>query len=174
MKDEIERALTALIGLPLWTSGRAGNLQWFHFGNRRTVASHKGDTKEVGEYALHLQCAWRIYVFDKIIVASRDLYYPLGETRHAPDDFDWDVQQGNRRDQRVSDFFQEHTLRPLVVTSVEAMGAGSARLVLTEGYVLEIFPDDSFSDDYSEHWRLFQPSTDKSKHFVVTGRGIED
>jgi hypothetical protein len=173
MKEKIEQTLNILVGLPLWASGRAVDLQWFDFGEHRTTVTRKGKTMEVGEYALHVQCAWRICTQDKVFVASRDLYYPPGETSDVPDDFDWDISQGSRRDQRIQLFFQEHTAHPLIVTSVEADRAGSARFFLTEEYALEIFPDDSFSDDHSEHWRLFQPSTD-APHFVVTGYGIEE
>jgi len=172
MENRIEQALSVLVGLPLWDSGRAADLQWFHFGKSRTVITRKGTSKEVGDYALHVQCAWRILASDSIVVGSSDLYYPPGNPRDRPDDFDWEVPEGNRRDQRIRLFMQEHAAQPLVVTSVEADKVGSIRLSLTHGYSMEVFPDDSVNDEYSEHWRLFQPSTE-TEHFVITGRGIE-
>lgn len=60
----IEAALAPLVGLPLWASGRAGDLQWFQFGAKHAVVaqsgSAKGTERTVGDYALHVQCAWRI------------------------------------------------------------------------------------------------------------------
>ena len=71
------------------------------------------------------------------------------------------------------------------------MGANSIRTSVIEnrGYVLQIvyylsscynvvilyksLIGLSFSDDYSEHRRLFQPLTD-AQHFVVTGYRIEE
>jgi hypothetical protein len=51
-------------------------LEWFQFGQHKTVKDARGDTKEVGEYALHVQCAWLIRHSDQVVVASGDLYYP--------------------------------------------------------------------------------------------------
>jgi hypothetical protein len=59
MKDAVSDVLARLMGLPLWGVGRAG-IVWFQFGNRRTVPTMKGGTKEVGEFALHLGCPWRL------------------------------------------------------------------------------------------------------------------
>jgi hypothetical protein len=47
---------------------------------------------------------------------------------------------------------------------------GSQRhLTLSDGYMLEVFPDDSVGGEY---WRLFQPYRN-TEHLVVTGQGIE-
>jgi len=61
MKEQIEKALQVLVGLPLWEAGRVVDLEWFEFGARRTVLEkdgrNRGKSREVGEYALHAQCA---------------------------------------------------------------------------------------------------------------------
>jgi hypothetical protein len=62
VREQIQNALDVLIGEPLWSSGRAADLEWFHFGQRRTVKGFRGEAKEVGAHALHVQCAWRILV----------------------------------------------------------------------------------------------------------------
>ena len=168
MREQIQEALDALIGQPLWASGRAADLEWFEFGSRVTVKDSRGETKQVGEYALHLQCAWRIRCNGKVVVASRDLYYPPEETEERPADFNWDVQGGNRRDRLVSALFQ-HESRKFLVHKVEAGEAGSCTIFFEDDYALEVFPDDSLS---GEHWRLFKPYTE-APHFVVTGHGLE-
>lgn len=106
MRKQIQEALNVLISQPLWSSGRAADLEWFEFGQRRTVRDSRGE-KEVGDYALHVQCAWRIRQGDKIVVASRDLYSPPEESDHRPRDFNWDVQGANRRDKRITELFSE-------------------------------------------------------------------
>ena len=53
MHEQVQKALQVLIGKPLWSSGRAADLEWFQFGQRKTVKGARGGTKEVGEYALH-------------------------------------------------------------------------------------------------------------------------
>ena len=54
MHEQVQKALQVLIGKPLWSSARAADLEWFQFGQRKTVKGARGDTKEVGEYALRL------------------------------------------------------------------------------------------------------------------------
>jgi hypothetical protein len=88
MRNELESSLQALIGLPLLSAGRAADLEWFLFGSSRTVTNFKGETRVVGEYALHVQCAWRIRDSARIIVASNDLYEPT-EVIEDSENFDW-------------------------------------------------------------------------------------
>src|SRR5215475_8435226 len=129
MRNEIESSLQALIGQPLLSAGRAADLEWFQFGKPQTVMNSRGETKTVGEYALHIQCAWRIRDSAGIIVASRDRYEPA-----------------------------------------EADDVGSLRILLSTDVAIELFPDSSEEDEYSEHWRFFQ-STSGTKHLVVRNGG---
>jgi len=55
------------------------------------------------------------------------------------------------------------------VKQVQVGEAGSFSIVLDSEYVLDVFPDDSLSD---EHWRIFKPYIE-GPHFVVTGKGLE-
>jgi hypothetical protein len=169
MQEKIEKELSVLVGLPLWDAGRGADLEWFHFGEHRQVADRKGRLKEIGEYALHVQCSWRIVSSDQVIVARRDLYYLPDGSVDLSDDFDWDKQMGNWRDVRMHAFLKEHGSQPLIVTAIKGGRAGSVSISFTEDFVLELFPDDSLS---GEHWRFFRPSVDES-HFVVTGEGIK-
>ncbi|HEX3053674.1 MAG TPA: hypothetical protein VHP83_23650 [Aggregatilineaceae bacterium] len=171
MQERIKEALSVLIGLPLYDAGRASDLEWFHFGSQRTITYPRG-TKTVGEYALHVQCSWRIATTEQVIVASRDLYYPPNNDRNIPDDFDWDVHMGNRHDQRMALFLENLVSAPLRVAVIEVGLAGNLKLFFSGTCALEIFPDDSFTDSSSEHWRFFRPG-DIKNHFVVTGFGIE-
>jgi hypothetical protein len=168
MKKQVRRALDVLIGQPLWSSGRAADLEWFQFGQRKAVNGARGDTKEVGQYALHVQCAWRIRHGDQVVIGSRDLYYPPEESDAPMEDFDWDVQGANRRDKRIAALFQNDT-RHFLVREVEVGEAGAFTIILNDEYALDVFPDDSFRD---EHWRIFKPSAEEP-HFVVTGKGLE-
>jgi hypothetical protein len=122
MREEIENELSVLVGLPLWIAGRVADLEWFHFGQPHTVVDRKGKPKEVGDYALHIQCGWRVVKDDCIIVGSRDLYYPPNGLIDVPEDFDWDVQNGNWRDVRMKAFLQEYAGAPLIVSSVIVSG----------------------------------------------------
>ena len=92
LNDDVAASLSMLVGKPFWGCGRACDMQWFQFGDRRMAWSHaKKEEREVGEYSLHVRCAWRIRGSDAIVVASREMYYPRGPDPdlNSPD-FDWD------------------------------------------------------------------------------------
>ena len=79
MRDAIERALSAVIGLPLRYAARAGNMATFGFGDEHEVPDElRGGTKTVATYRLHVQCASRIVGPTGIVAASRDMYYWAG------------------------------------------------------------------------------------------------
>ncbi len=168
MKLQVEDALKVLIGKTLWDGGRAGEIEWFQFGNRQTVTI-RDTIKDVGEYALHVQCAWRISSPTGIFVGSLDRYCPVNESDLQRDDFEWDQPGNNRCDERISMLFNGREDTPFVVNSVSADQYGGFCLSLSDSYSLEVFPDLSLDN---ECWRLFQPSED-TEHFVVTGEGIE-
>ncbi|MFI5104335.1 MAG: hypothetical protein ACHP79_05365 [Terriglobales bacterium] len=172
LKERIEHAVAPLVGMPLWDSGRAADLEWFIFGEHRTIKDFRGEPREVGEYSLHVQCAWRITQGGRVLVGSRDLYYPAGyrdQTQEIPRNFNWDVQGGNRRDELIAALF-EHGGKQYRVTGFQAGAAGAITFALENDMALEIFPDDALP---GEHWRLFRTGED-DPHFVVTGRGIEE
>lgn len=167
MKQKIESALSVLIGLPLWGGHRAADLQVLKFGIRISTADRKGRPCEIGEYGLHLQCPWRISGPDGVVVGAMDLYHPPGEQPEVPPDFNWET--GNRRDERLSAFFERTKDNPTQVLKASANDCGGFVLDLAGGFQLEVFPADSLPDEY---WRLLKPR-DLESHFVVTGKGIE-
>jgi hypothetical protein len=57
--------------------------------------------------------------------------------------------------------------KEFIVQKVEVRDAGSLHIALSEDLSLEVFPDNSITDEY---WRLFEPG-EKKPHFVVTGIG---
>jgi len=142
----------------------------FDFGPRRKVQNRNGKEVEVGDYALHVECTWRIRRGDRIVVGRQDLYYPaeFDETKPIPENFDWE-HDPNLHDKLLGSLFENGT-REFMVTGVEVGAAGGFNIEIGENLFLEIFPSNSMSD---EHWRLFEPRRDKP-HFVVTGDGIKD
>ncbi|MCG8351743.1 MAG: hypothetical protein MI924_28585, partial [Chloroflexales bacterium] len=159
-----------LVGLPMWDAGRAANLIWIHFGTKRTIQGWKGEPKEVGEYALHLQCAWRIVHLDSIFVAADDCFYPRNDPHQDPPDFNWSVPGVNRCDEQLERLFTTFDPAQLIVQAVETDRVGGFRLLMRNGLALEVFPNISFD---SECWRFLCFSRDE-RDLVVTGAGIED
>jgi hypothetical protein len=160
---DIQRATNVLVGKPLWRCLRAADMAMFDFGNRKKVPGLRGEWKEVGDFALHVQCAWRLTRQDRVIVGSTDLYYPASyqEDDQVPSDFDWD-EEPNLRDKRLVSLFEGGT-REFMVEKVQPGLAGSLYISLHDGLSLELFPEHSLR---KEHWRLFVPSTEQ-RHFVV-------
>jgi hypothetical protein len=158
--------LQDLVGQPLWAVGRAANMQWFHFGRRREVVSslpsRRGQVREVGELALHVQSPWRLRVGGRILVGSYDLNFPRGvcERSGIPDDFDWGMSP-NRLDELA-----EHvraSLLPADVLDVVVGAAGAFTLLLRGDLGLDVFPNASSE---SEHWRLFVPGDNEREHLI--------
>ncbi|MBK0009912.1 hypothetical protein IAE23_25930 [Bacillus sp. S35] len=171
MREAIRSQIVKLIGLNLRYAGRASNLFWLGFGELISV-TRRGKTEELAEYALDIQCSWRITKDNKILVGSRDFYSPRTGWNEENDDFDWDVQGNNRFDERIESFI-ENTKEHVAVERVEPDEVGGLKIFLSQGYLLEVFPDTSEDDEYSEFWRFFNRRKN-SPHFVVTGNGIEN
>lgn len=163
-KETIESALALLIGKALWGAGRAADLETFAFGERRTVPDFRGKLREVGEHALHVQCAWHIAGPHGIVVASRDRYYPRGNPGDVPEGFEWDRPGANLCDERIEEFFRKQP-EGYAVSDVKADVWGGLRLSLEGGFLLAVFPDNSLRE---EHWRFFVPGAE-APHFVVDG-----
>ncbi|HET8889400.1 MAG TPA: hypothetical protein VFQ41_10890 [Candidatus Angelobacter sp.] len=171
IQQQVESLISPLVGKHLWDAGRAADLLWLALGPRQTIQDFRGMPREVGEYALHVQCAWRFVQGEKIVVGNRDLYYPRGY-RDAkdgiPQGFDWDVQGANRCDEMLSELFAGGA-KQFVVQRIDVGRAGELALMLEGGLTLQIFPNDSL---VGEHWRLFRPGSDEP-HAVFTGEGLE-
>ncbi|MCL6444879.1 MAG: hypothetical protein K6T83_15735 [Alicyclobacillus sp.] len=167
MKGEIERQLRKIIGMPMILIGRASNMLWTSFGTPKVVTDRRGNQKQVGDYAIHVQCSWRIANQSRILVASNDIYVPSSSWVGEYDDFDWDVNGNNLFDERIQELFIRNSIQP-VVTKVQVDQYGGFKLIFTDDLVLEAFPN---SSNDLENWRMFVPY-DKSKHFVVSNQGI--
>lgn len=169
LRERIEEALKPLLGRRLWGSRRAADMEMFEFGGRVPTKDRRGKPVEVGEYALHVQCAWRIAGPEGIVVASRDVFEaPAGSAEATPVDLDWE--KGNRRDDRMRHFLVVEHPEGLSVEGVSADDVGGFTLDLSSKFRLEVFPNDSLPE---EHWRLLKPGA-LGSHFVVKGSGVEE
>ena len=173
--DQILNHLHPLIGLKLSVARRAADLRNFQFGEIRQM----GDGT-VGEYALHIQCPWRIDGPEGIITGRMDLYDPV----EIGDDFDWDSwhyeKSENMQDHKIGKLLggydpqtnsHVNETKHLVVEDVQADDFGGATIELSGGYRLILFPAGSDGED----WRIFCPlAMGYQHHFVISGGRIED
>ncbi len=171
---EVLKHLKPLIGLKLSIARRAASMSNFQFGE-----VHKVDGGTVGEYALHVDCPWRLEGPHSIVTGWLDLWEPAEE---AGDDFDWQAwieeKKDNLQEKRLHELlggYDEQTLSVVNVTEglevedIQTDAYGGAVLKLSGGYRLVLFPAGSRNED----WRMFQPQND-GPHFVVTGGKVED
>ena len=172
-RDEVLRQLKQLVGRRLSIARRAADLRGFHFG---PVTENSSRNQSHGEFALHIQCPWRLEGPDGIVTGRMDLWEPA-ESREDLDTDTWDYERNeNLQDRRIGELLGAYDLKTrswvnrtgrLVVEAVEADDFGGAVLSLSGGYRLAIFPSGSTGED----WRLFRPSS--PGHFVVAGGRVE-
>jgi hypothetical protein len=160
-REQVIAALSRIIGLRLTAARRAADLRTLQFGTLRPVG--RGS---VGDFALHVQCPWRIEGPDGVVTGRLDLWQPV--ENNAPFDENWDYEKSpNLQDVRVDQWLAQNE-RSLVVKSVDADEFGGAAITFAQGYVLRLFPAGTRGED----WRLFRPNTD-TPHFVIIGGVVE-
>ena len=153
IRDQIVATLSTLVGLPLSAARRAADMRTFQFGKLRPV-----ERGSVGDFALHVQCAWRIEGPAGMVTGRSDLWEPFDATAPIAG---WDYEQSpNLQDVRMDEWRSRNTL--LLVEHVDADDFGGAAIFLSSGFVLRLFPAGTRGED----WRLFRPKTE-SPHFVV-------
>jgi|SRR5688572_19030939 len=170
--DQIASQLQPLVGLKLSIARRAADMRGFHFGPIKRV---EGGT--IADYALHIQCPWRLEDENGIITGRTDLWEPAEITP----DIDWDTwdydENENLQDHRLESVLggydsETHSFVNnsdlLVVENFHVDNYGGVTLLLSGGYRLVIFPAGSQGED----WRLLGPDS-KVHHLVISGGKIE-
>jgi hypothetical protein len=143
MRCEIEQRLGVIKGLPIWAAGFAANMLWLEIGGRRVVPAWGGGTKEVGTYALHIDCPWSWSIDGKQIA---------NHTSHPED-------------------LSLHLQLPAICLDIYAQDNGSFQIHLDNRAIFAVFVELSFEHDASEFWRLFETSSNADR-FVVGATGI--
>ena len=168
MEDEVSvlarQALAKLVGLRLSAAHNAGNMKTLQFGDLH----RRGEKGYVGQFALHIQCPWRIERLGKIVTGSADYYQRASDNT----DESWEPGiLGNLQNEIFGRMFEglnddtRHTVNrsdQLVVEEVAADSFGGARICMSGEYDLVIFPAGTKWED----WRLFEPDMEKP-HFVI-------
>ena len=167
MKSDIEKELSALIGLDLTRTTRAANIECLKFGFKERT--DKEGTWNIGLYGLHIQAPWRIVSKNYIMIGSLDLYEPVGDRNHK-EDFNWDEAGKNLRDKKLENLLLEDGLK---VSEVLADNYGGLDIGFENTLHLHIFPALSKKGGHLEFWRLIDNTGKDSKHWVVGRSGME-
>jgi hypothetical protein len=166
-RAEVERALGALVGEPLWDARRAADQLALHLGAR-----HGGEEGPVGALVLHVACAWRATARGEILVASGDLLTPADPDAEL-ESFDWDEPGATLWDLRWRSVLDSYDGEPPVVERAAADDVGGFSLALTGGLALDVFPNSSESPHVeTEFWRLVQHAG-AEPHLAVGTFGVE-
>lgn len=181
-KHLILKYTAPLIGLKWAIARRAADMRVLHFGQITTGEKRtpQGSTRQVsqGEFALHIQCPWRIESLDGIVTGRTDLFEPA----EADAEVDWDTwdyeKEENLQDCQIGKLlggydnetrsFVNQTER-FVVEEVLADQFGGIIIALSGNYRVVLFSSGSRGED----WRLFQPNNLDS-HFVICGGQVEE
>jgi hypothetical protein len=166
----IEKALAPLRGLRLWAAGRAADMLWLEFGERLRAPTERDPEREVGEFAIHVMCPWRIAGSGGVITGRSDIFVP-SDPDEDEDKFRWDRPGRSIVDQQLSTWIEAHEERPLIVLEITVDRCAGFALRLDDVNSLDVFPDAfSMPHDIREHWRILQPAKD-TPHFVVNNQG---
>jgi hypothetical protein len=156
--------------MALWGPARAADMLTLQLGESRSRIS-LGGRRDVGEYALHVQCPWRLVEGSRLVVGSGDLLTPAepGTDREM---WNWDVVGATWWDHRMQEFFGGASIS-ITVQDTPADSFGGFRLICSRDVTFEVFSSTSAAPhEVSELWRLLQPSS-SAKHFVVRTTGPE-
>jgi len=174
IRDLILEQLSHLVGKELSIARRAAATRGFHFGH---ITVQEDGKRSYGEWALNIQCPWRLEGPSGIVTGDEDIFIPADQESEV--DFNtWDYEtDGNLQDKMIGELFKIYDLKTrshvnspgfMVVEKVDGDNFGGAWIYLSGGYRLVLFPSGSAYDQ----WRLFQPSSDEP-HFVISGGKIQ-
>jgi hypothetical protein len=152
-KELIDTRLSVLVGLDVSGVHHAADMLTLQFGPLRETVNRKGTLKRVGEWALHVQCHWKVERLGAIVATQDDL---CGRDEKA---------------RRATQRLEESLVRSSVtsVESVEGSESGTLCIAMSAGLRIVITPD-GVPDN--EDWRFFAPGVD-ANHFVIEG-GVVD
>lgn len=152
-KGYIGRHLSVLVGLNVSGVGHAADMLTMQFGALREVTNLRGKVKQVGEWAWHIQCKWRLEQAGAVVATQDDL---AGSDTDAHGTID-----------RLNELLVKH--EPTSVKGVSVGEFGNADIVLSRGLILRVTAN-GIADE--EDWRFFAPGVD-APHLVIEGGKIE-
>lgn len=143
---------------------------WLQFGERVRAPTRRDPDREVGEYALHVLCSWRIAGSTGVITGRSDIFVP-SDPDEDESDFRWDRPGRSIVDQQLKRWIDAHEQQPLRVREIVVDRCAGFSLRLEDQHALEVFPDAfAMPHDLREQWRLLQPGRE-TPHFVVNNHG---
>ena len=163
MKKEIKKALEQLVGFGFTGTSRVdGTAEYINFGELGII---KDGTEEwqVGEFNIRLECPWRITKGNILLIGSDDFAEQPDETAEYDENFNWNVQGGNLRDVKMTDFLNSGKY---IVESVQTDEFGGFELTFNDNVKLTVFPAMSSKSEHNEFWGI-SDSRDEGYYFTA-------
>jgi len=164
LKQDIESALSVLIGENLRYLYRAGNMLTLGFGKDVKYIKTSGEETARAQFALHVQTSWRITENNNISLGSYDFYVPRDGVSY--EEFQNDENDGFGQsvfDKKTEELNESLISERRQVTGIKASVFGDVCVLMDGGINLEIFVNSSMLE---ESWRFFETGKD-APHFVV-------
>src|SRR5262245_30789476 len=121
IRQQVIAVLSQIIGLPLTAARRAADMRTFQFGSLRPV-----ERGSVGDFALHVQCPWRIEGPGGIVTGRLDLWEPAEAQAQVDENWSYD-KSPNLQDSRLGQWLAQNR-SILIVRSVDADEFGGAAI----------------------------------------------
>jgi hypothetical protein len=168
MSEKINQITSKLVGLQLIGTTRASSMECLKFGNLYMDATLE-NSKNIVEFAVHLQCTWRITDKKEIIVGSSDLYENADLNADYNPDFDWSEINSNLRDIKLRALIKDNNL---IVKSAKVDIYGGIDIEFNQDFTLATFPDLARNSE-NEFWRLINVKDINQSHLVSSTTGLE-
>ena len=153
IKELIARHLAVLVGLDVSGVNHAADMLTMQFGPLQQVTTLRGTLKQVGAWALHVQCNWQIEQAGAIVATQDDLSGSDDKAQGAA--------------QCLDELLVKHG--PTTVESVLGSDSGGVSIGMSTGLRIVITPNGAADE---EDWRFFAPGVD-AVHFVIEGGRID-
>jgi len=154
-------ALSKLIHQKLRAFSRAADTFCIGFGEDTIYVNLKGQSIVKPEYAIHIQCYWEITEDGKVILSQDD--FNKARAGVTVQTFQSEQFGNSIYDEVAHNINANVKNNPVYVVTFEADITGGFQLMLSNNYVIKVYPDDPSE---GESWRYFKINADDS-HLVI-------
>jgi hypothetical protein len=157
--------LVPLVGLQVFVAGHAADMRTFGF---RLPSRSPEPSPE--EWALHIQCSWRMELAGEIITGSSD-WWKTEDDLDPPQDWD-PAGGGSLQARRLREVFEDtdvfkgpvrNRTERFIVQEVQVSPLGDLAIGFTDGLRICVFPGGC----RGEFWRVFKRGS--NSHFAYVG-----
>ena len=155
--------LNSILGKPLRYIKRCSDMIDIGFGDMIKELNSKGKTQIKPEFAIHIQCPFRVIIEGSIVVGSEDIYIPQNTSEGS---LDLDALRSTRFDvivESLNSYMGNECVNNVILGSL-----GDITIELTKLTIQALVVGSSENED----WRFLELTGDK-KHLVRYGKIYE-